>query len=141
MGADAVFEAVVDRPQLQGGLHVPPAAFDLQQLLVAQRDVLRGQVRVGAAQQVLPVQVRLDRDLGLSMWSSPPGVVRRKRLSPGMVEIRPRSSARFVGASWSLSAIRAVSLPTMISRSAASRSACSSYSRSRTAHRRRCEPV
>jgi hypothetical protein len=39
VGADAVFEPVVDRAQFQGGLHVPPAAFDLQQLLVAQRDV------------------------------------------------------------------------------------------------------
>jgi hypothetical protein len=54
---------VVDRPELKGGLHVPPAAFDLQQLLVAQGDVLRGQVRVRAAQQVHPVQIRLARDL------------------------------------------------------------------------------
>ena len=40
VGADAVFEPVMDRAEFQGGLHVPPAAFDLQELLVAQRDVL-----------------------------------------------------------------------------------------------------
>jgi hypothetical protein len=40
-------------------LHVPPAAFDFEELLVAQRDVLGGQVRVAAAQQVLAVQVGL----------------------------------------------------------------------------------
>src|SRR3954466_7022653 len=32
-----------------------------------------------------------------SVRSSPPGVTRRNRLSPGLVEITPRSSARFVG--------------------------------------------
>jgi hypothetical protein len=29
VGADALFEAVVDRPQVQGGLEGAPAAFDL----------------------------------------------------------------------------------------------------------------
>src|SRR5690606_27763054 len=29
VGADPVFEPVIDRAQLEGGLHVPPAAFDL----------------------------------------------------------------------------------------------------------------
>ena len=33
------------------------------------------------------------------MRSSPPGVVRRKRFRPGLVEIRPRSSARLVAES------------------------------------------
>jgi len=33
------------------------------------------------------------------MRSSPSGVLRRNRFSPRMVEIRPRSSARFVGVS------------------------------------------
>src|SRR5690242_18829095 len=32
--ADAFFEAVVDRAQVEGLLHVPPAAFDFQELLV-----------------------------------------------------------------------------------------------------------
>src|SRR3954469_21119717 len=57
VGADAFFEPVVDRPQVDDLFHVSPAAFDLQELLVAQGDVLGGQVRVGAAQQVLAVQV------------------------------------------------------------------------------------
>jgi hypothetical protein len=35
VGPDAVLEPVIDRPQMKGGLHVPPAPFDLQQLLVA----------------------------------------------------------------------------------------------------------
>jgi hypothetical protein len=60
VSADAFFEAVIDRAQVQDLLHVPPAAFDFQELLVAQRDVGGRQVRVRAAQQVLPVQVRLD---------------------------------------------------------------------------------
>ena len=38
--ADAVFLAVVDRPQVQRGLHVAPGALDHKQLLVAERDVL-----------------------------------------------------------------------------------------------------
>ena len=42
-----------------------------------------------------------------------------------MVEIRPRNSARLVTVSPSVSATSAASLPTMISRNAASRSACS----------------
>jgi hypothetical protein len=40
VGADAVFEAVVDRSEVEHGLHVAPAAFDLQQLLTSERDVL-----------------------------------------------------------------------------------------------------
>ena len=50
VGADALFEAVVDRAQVEDLFHVPPAAFDFQELLVAQRDIGRGQVRVRAAQ-------------------------------------------------------------------------------------------
>src|SRR6266511_4009857 len=62
VGADAFFQAVVDRPQVDDLFHVPPAAFDFQQLLVADRDVLGGQVRVGAAQQVLAVEGGFDLD-------------------------------------------------------------------------------
>ena len=51
-GADAFFEVVVDRSQVDDLFHVPPAAFDFEQLLVADRDVLGGQVRVGTAQRV-----------------------------------------------------------------------------------------
>ena len=65
MGADALFEPVAGGPQVQDLFHVPPAAFGLEELLVAGRDVLGGQLRIGAAQQVLAVQVRLSFDLGL----------------------------------------------------------------------------
>ncbi len=38
--ADPVFLAVVDGTQVERGLHLAPAALDVQQLLVAERDVL-----------------------------------------------------------------------------------------------------
>jgi hypothetical protein len=57
-----------------------------------------------------------------SMRSRPFGVTRRNRCSPGMVEIRPRNSARFEALSRSVSAISAPSLPVMTSRNARSRS-------------------
>ena len=103
VGADAVFEPVVDRPQFQGGLHVPPAAFDLQQLLVAQRDVLGGQVRVRAAQQVLPVQVRLGRDLLLVDAEQPAGGGAQEPVQPGHggdppAQLGPLRRAERVGA-------------------------------------------
>src|SRR5712691_9934358 len=47
------------RAQVNDLLHVPPAALDLEQLLVAERDVLGGHLRVGGAQQVLAVEVLL----------------------------------------------------------------------------------
>ena len=62
--ADPVFFAVVDRSQIEGGLHVAPRAFDLQELLVAQRDVLDGQGRVGGAQEELAVELLLGLDGG-----------------------------------------------------------------------------
>src|SRR6266545_1863473 len=65
VGADAVFEAVVDRAQVQDRLHVAPAAFDLQELLVAHGDVFWGQFRVRAAQQVLAVEACFGLDRGL----------------------------------------------------------------------------
>src|SRR6266571_4256144 len=39
VGADPVFEVMVDGAQVDDLFHVPPAAFDFQQLLVAQGDV------------------------------------------------------------------------------------------------------
>src|SRR5688572_29613908 len=47
VGADAVLQAVVDGTQLERGLHVPPGALDLEQLLVAEGDVLGRQRGVG----------------------------------------------------------------------------------------------
>lgn len=65
VGADPVPAAVIDRAQVQDLLHVAPAPLDFQELLVAQRDVLGGQVRVAGAQEVLAVEVRLRLGLGL----------------------------------------------------------------------------
>ena len=95
--ADAVLEPVIDRAQVQDLFHVPPAAFDLEELLVAQRDVLGGQVRVascaaGTSRPGSPAVI-----LALSMRSSPPGVTRRNRFRPwAWWKISPRNSARFV---------------------------------------------
>jgi hypothetical protein len=45
--ADPVFQVVIDRAQVGDLLHVPPAAFDFEQLRVAQGDVLGGDLGVG----------------------------------------------------------------------------------------------
>jgi hypothetical protein len=65
VGADALFEPVVDGPQVEDRLHVAPAALDFQELLVAGGDVLGAHLRVGAAQQVLAVEVLLGLRLRL----------------------------------------------------------------------------
>jgi len=44
--ADAVFFAVVHGPEIESALHVAPRAFDLQELFVAERDVLDREGRV-----------------------------------------------------------------------------------------------
>jgi len=61
--------------------------------------------------------------LDLSTRSSPPGVTRRNRFSPGIMEIFPRSSARFVAVSASVPAIVSSSLAISSARIAASRAA------------------
>src|SRR5512133_2638215 len=63
--------------------------------------------------------------LALSMRSSPPGVTRRYRFSPGLVEIFPRSSPRFITGRLSDPAINSVSWATSCSRMCASRVAAS----------------
>ena len=72
VGADAFPESVVSGPQVDDLLSLPPAPFDLQQLLAAQGDVLGAQVRVGAAQQALAVQVAsvltLSRSAASGLW-------------------------------------------------------------------------
>ena len=97
VGADAFFEAVVDRAQVEDLLHVPPAAFDLEELLVAQRDV-GGGAGAGPSSAAGTSRRGWPRPciLALSMRSSPPGVTRRYRFRPGLVEIFPRSSPRFI---------------------------------------------
>src|SRR5260370_15668021 len=64
VGADPVFEVVVDGPQVDDLLHVAPAALDFQQLLAAQRDVFGGDPGVAAAEQELAVQPLLGLDPG-----------------------------------------------------------------------------
>ena len=107
VGADPLFEPVAGRPQVQDGLHVPPAALDFEELLVADGDVLGGQLRVGAAQQVLAVQVLFRLGLGLVGAQQPAGGDPQEpvqpRFSPGIVEIFPRSSARLVAVRFSTS--------------------------------------
>jgi hypothetical protein len=64
VGADAFFLAVVDGAQVDDLFDVAPAALDLQELLVAEGDVLGGELRVGGAEQVLAVEVLLGLGLG-----------------------------------------------------------------------------
>ena len=59
------------------------------------------------------------------MRSSPPGVTRRYRLRPGLVEIFPRSSPRFITGRLSDPAINSSSWVTSCSRMWASRVAAS----------------
>src|SRR5712672_3388886 len=125
VGADAFFEPVAGGPQVDDLFHVPPAAFDFQELLVAQRDVLGGQVRVAAAQQVLAVEVFLGLDRGLAGAEQPAGVTRRYRFSPGLAEILPRSSPRLTAGSASEPSISSSSCATIWARRWASRSAAS----------------
>jgi hypothetical protein len=53
-------------------LEVAEGAFGLAQVLVAERDLLGGQVGVGAGEQVLAVQALLGRDL-LAVDQEPAG--------------------------------------------------------------------
>jgi hypothetical protein len=57
VGADPLFQPVVDGAQVDDLFHVPPAASDFQELLVAGGDVGGGEPGVGGAEQVLAVQV------------------------------------------------------------------------------------
>src|SRR6266404_8112152 len=63
VSADPLLFPVVYGPEVDDLLHVAPAALDLQELPVAQRDVLGGHLRVGGAQQVLAVEVLLGPGL------------------------------------------------------------------------------
>jgi hypothetical protein len=63
VGADSVFESVEDGAQLEGRLQVAEGAFGLAQVLVAERDLLGGEVGVGGGEQVLAVQALLGGDL------------------------------------------------------------------------------
>ena len=77
VGADAFLQPVVDRAQIDDLLQVAPAPLDLEELLVAQRDVLGRQAGIAGAQQVLAVEVGLGLDRGLVDAQQPAGVTRR----------------------------------------------------------------
>src|ERR1035438_3968935 len=62
VGADPLFQPVVDRPQVDDLLHVSPAALDFEELPVAGGDVGGGEPGVGGAEQVLAVEVLLCPD-------------------------------------------------------------------------------
>lgn len=95
VGADPVLAPVVDRAQVEDLLHVTPAAFDFQQLLVSQGDVLGGQAGVGAAQQVLAVQVRLGLDLRLVDPQQPTGGGAQEPLESRLARQRALDPAAF----------------------------------------------
>jgi hypothetical protein len=92
VGADAGLEAVEHRPQFEGGLQVPEAAFGFEEVLVAQRDVFGGQVGVAGGQLVLAVEAFLGGDLlpvddqtARGQLPQPPaqgGVVAQRALGP-----------------------------------------------------------
>ena len=84
MGADAVLAAMVDGAQVDDLLHVSPAALDFEELLIAERDVLGGHVRVGAAQEVLAVEVLLGLDPRLAGAEEPGGGDAQEPLQSGL---------------------------------------------------------
>src|SRR4030095_9434505 len=103
VGADARFQPVVDRPQVDDLLEVAPAAVDLEQLLVAQRDVVGGEVGVAAAQQVLAVEVGLGLDGGLVDAQQPGGGDAQVAVQAGLggddpAQLCPLGCAQLVGA-------------------------------------------
>jgi len=63
VGADAVLEAVEDGAQLERRFQVAEGAFGLAQVLVAERDLLGGEVGVGRGEQVLAVEALLGGNL------------------------------------------------------------------------------
>src|SRR5207344_2565052 len=125
VGADAFFEAMIDRAQVEDLLHVAPAAFDLQELLVTRAMSAAGRCGSEQRSRYFPSRLASVFILALSMRSSPPGVTRRYRCRPGLVEIFPRSSPRFITGRLSDPAISSSSWPTSCSRMCASRVAAS----------------
>ncbi len=85
VGADAVLQPVEDRARQQLGLQVTEAALGLQQVLVAQRDVLGGQVGIGGGQQVLAVQPLFGLDLGAVDPQPPVWLLAQPPAQRGMV--------------------------------------------------------
>jgi hypothetical protein len=73
MGAEAVFPAVVDRPQVDDLLHVAPAAFHFEQLLVPGCDVLGDSFGSAVRSRYFPSRFSSAFALAASVRSSPPG--------------------------------------------------------------------
>ena len=67
-----------------GILEVAPAAFDLQELLVAHGDVLGGELETGGPEQVLAVQVLLGLDRGGVGAEQPAGGDAQVPVQPGL---------------------------------------------------------
>lgn len=79
VGLDRFFVAVVHRPQLRSGLHVPPAPLQLEQLLVAQGDLLGTELGVRAPQQELAPEMGVSGHPARSTRRRPLLVTRSSR--------------------------------------------------------------
>ncbi len=95
VGADPFLLAVEDGAQVgDGGLHVPPAAFDLVEGLVAEGDVGGGEGLIRGPQQELAVEVGSRATAARSMRNKPLGVLRKNRRHAALVLSRAASLAR-----------------------------------------------
>ena len=65
VGADAARKAVIDRPHLKAGLHLPPGVLDAEKLLVAKGQVCSRQGVVVAGDDELAVEAGSVADSGL----------------------------------------------------------------------------
>jgi hypothetical protein len=96
---------VVGRAQIDDLLEVAPAALDFQRLLVASAMSSAESLGSEVRSRYLPSRFSSALILAAPIRSRPPGVTRRYRFRPGLVEMTPRSSARLVLVSLSLSLI------------------------------------
>ena len=78
---------VAGRAQVNDLLEVAPAALDFQQLLVAQRDAPAESLGSELRSRYLPSRFSSALILAASVRSRPPGVTRRYRFRPGLVEM------------------------------------------------------
>ncbi len=64
MGADAIVEAVVGGPQGQRPFEIVKASLGIEQSLVAEGELVRGEARIRGLKQELAVEVLLGADPG-----------------------------------------------------------------------------
>jgi hypothetical protein len=102
MGADAVLEAVKHGAQFEGGLHVPPATFDFEEMLVAQR---RCPPRTGWGRWCASKEAAIEAFLGAHGGpvdaQQPAGGAAQEPSQPGgqpRSEVDPGGGGRAVGA-------------------------------------------